>query len=428
MSDPETDGSHGPGSAPRSEVVTNPHALGQRLQEARSRRGLTQQEAADWLGVARTTVVAIEKGERRIRPGELIKVAQLYAVPVSDLVRERPATDDFNVQFRSLLRREDHPDRDLEEASLEFQRLCEDYLELERLCRAPFKRREPALYDSLLGGEVGIPAEQVGEELAITERNRLGLGDGPIGDLRDLLENDSGMRVFGMKLKSQLAAMFAYTDHLGGCIAVNRNHPRERRRVSLAHEYAHFLTNRYQPEFTILGRYQRLPAPERLANAFAVAFLLPETGLRPRFHAIQRARGGLAGVTPADLCNLADYYGVSLEALLLRLEDLRLLPPGTWERLRASGFKVREAQALLNLPGTRQEAEGLLPPRYQRLAAMAYELGELSEGQLARFLRTDRTTARGVVERLGTQEIVTDDGSVGDLSVDLGDAIGAGRE
>ena len=42
-----------------------PRRLGGRLQEARAARGLTQQDLADVLGLARTTITAIEKGERR---------------------------------------------------------------------------------------------------------------------------------------------------------------------------------------------------------------------------------------------------------------------------------------------------------------------------------------------------------------------------
>ena len=45
-----------------------PGILGQGLQKARRARGLTQQEVADSLELARTTVTALEKGERRIRP------------------------------------------------------------------------------------------------------------------------------------------------------------------------------------------------------------------------------------------------------------------------------------------------------------------------------------------------------------------------
>ena len=56
----------------------DPRGLGQRLQEARKARGITQQDVADSLSVARTTITALEKGERRIRPDELIQLAKLY--------------------------------------------------------------------------------------------------------------------------------------------------------------------------------------------------------------------------------------------------------------------------------------------------------------------------------------------------------------
>ena len=174
--------------------------------------------------------------------------------------------------------------------------------------------------------------------MAASERNRLGLGDGPILNLREVLESDVGLRVFYTELPSDLAGIFAYTEELGGCIAVNSRHPEERRRWSMAHEYGHFLTSRFRPELTILGRFERIPASERFADAFAAALLMPASGLRRRFYQISRAAEG--GVTAAEVCRMAHYYFVSVEAMMLRLEELRLLPGGTWERLRdrGSGF------------------------------------------------------------------------------------------
>ena len=86
---------------------------------------------------------------------------------------------------------------------------------------------------------------------------------------------------------------------------------------------------------------------------------------------------------------------------------------------------MREAQALLGLAGSRQQLEDIVPIRYQRLAASASQAGLLSEGQLAHFLRTGRVEAREIVQRLETQEIVTDDGATGDLSLDLAGTVGA---
>ena len=83
--------------------VIPPPRLGRRLQEARKARGLTQQEVADSLGFARTTVTALEKGERRTRPSELIQMARLYGRPVGDFVGRKEPVSDFAVQFRAAV-------------------------------------------------------------------------------------------------------------------------------------------------------------------------------------------------------------------------------------------------------------------------------------------------------------------------------------
>ncbi len=392
--------------------ATDPRELGRRLQEARKARGLTQQDAASHLGVARTTITALEKGERRIQPSELARLATLYARSIGELLRRGEPIEAFSVQLRAVLAPNAPVDTEVEPHTWDFQQLCENYLELEHLSGAALSQRYPAQYQ--IGG---IAPEDVAEDVAVAERNRLGLGDGPVLNLRDLLENDVGLRIFYMDLPSRVSAMFAYTERLGGCIAVNRKHPEERRRMSMGHDYGHFLTNRYRPEITFLGRYQRQPEHERFAETFARAFLMPAAGLSRRFNELQRSRKG--GVTAADLCILAYSYFVSVEALALRLEEIRLLPAGTWDRLKQAGFKVREAQALLQLR-PRPSADQKFPRRYLYLAIEAYERADLSEGQLARFLRADRIEARRLASELANDTVVSDDGTVGVLPLDLG--------
>lgn len=56
----------------------DPRDLGARLREARKVRGWTQQRAAQMLGVAQTTMAAIENGKRRIHAAELAWLSRLY--------------------------------------------------------------------------------------------------------------------------------------------------------------------------------------------------------------------------------------------------------------------------------------------------------------------------------------------------------------
>lgn len=389
----------------------DPKLLGQRLQESRKARGLTQQDVANELGVARTTVTALEKGERRIQPKDIIELAKLYGREVSDLVSGRRILGDFAVQFRASVVKAGHDQTELEQAIREFQKLCEDYLYLEKINDTPLPRAYPPEYSVY-----GLPPEEAAEGFASAERNRLGLGDAPIINLRELLENDVGIRVFYVRLPSRIAGMFTYSDELGGCIAINAAHPEERCRWTLAHEYGHFLTNRFRPEVSIMVAYERTPASERLGDRFAGAFLMPTSGIRRKFNDIARLRKGQ--ITPADLCRLANYYFVSVEALTRRLESLRSVPSGTWDRLQDRGFKVREAQNVLKLQ-PHLYLDQPLPLRYQFLAAEAYQQGKLTEGQLARLLRVDRVGARQIVQKLTHQPYVSEEGKVSSLAVDF---------
>ncbi len=385
-----------------------PRALGARLRETREARGLTQGEVAERLGVARTTMVAIEKGERRLKPEELIELAGIYERKVSELLQRGAPAEGFGVQLRGVLSPTAPVDSELLPHIEHLQHLCEDYVRLEEICQAPMRRRHPSEYEIR-----DVDPEMMAEDVANGERGRLGLGEGPLLNLRSMLESDVGLRVFQLELPSKVAGMFAFTERLGGCIAVNLCHPPERRRHSLGHEYGHFLTSRGQSEITLENRYRRVPASERFAEGFARAFLLPSSGLRRRYLELERERSG--GITYGDLCRLAHFYAVSLEAMTRRLEELRLIPSGTWERLRQERFSVREAQRLLRITPIWTDEE-LLPPRYVALAVEAWQLGELSEGQLARFLRTDRLGAREAVHEL---ERGANDGLDRDDSIDL---------
>ena len=393
--------------------ATDPRVLGRRLQAARKARHLTQQQVAESLAVARTTITALEKGERRTQPSELIQLARLYGRPVSQLVGPREYREDFSVQFRAAVAGAEtrHAQNELEQAIQSFQGLCEDYLYLERLNGGPIRRSYPSQY--LISG---VSPEVAAEDVASSERNRLGMGDGPILNLREILESDVGVRVFYTELPSRVAGLFAYTDDLGGCVAVNSRHPEERRRWSMAHEYGHFLASRFRSDVSILATYERVPAGERFADAFARCMLMPAVGLRRRFNEALRASGG--NVTVAEVYRLANYYSVSVPAMMLRMEELRLLPGGAWERLRDRGHRVREAREQLGLVSQSHD-DSRLPIRYQLLAVRAYEEGKLTEGEFAKILRVDRVSARRMVRRLTHSPDLLDEGKVGSLSLNL---------
>jgi Zn-dependent peptidase ImmA (M78 family)/transcriptional regulator with XRE-family HTH domain len=375
---------------PEALALNHPVLLA-RLKRAREDRAYSQERVAEYLGVARTTIVAIEAGQRQLQPHELVALAEMYDEPLEALLRSSPEPRPLAAQFRVAAGRMPEQ-RELREAARDLQRLGEDYLELESLLGLTNATSDPPAH--LL--HRGDPAVQ-GEQLAEEERRRLGLGDGPLPHLREVLENDARLRVFAMLLPSRIAGLFGYDAELGACVAINAQHRWERQRWSLAHEYAHFLTRRDIAEVTIrIDERQRIPAHERFADAFARNFLMSPAGVTRRWRS---AIADTGKPTAALLVQQADYWGVSFQAFCLHLESLKLLRSGALERFRARKFKVDEARELLAL-GTHEPDMRLLPRRFRLLAATAFSEGEISEERLAHLLREDRVTARRSVAAL----------------------------
>ena len=377
--------------------------LGELLQQARKKCGVTQADAAKIIDAARTTIVAIEKGERRLKPNELIKLARAYGRSISDFVQSRPIIQPFEVQFRAAYRRNEDEEEQINPSISHLEELCRNYLELEEIMDAPLPRIYPQEYEVS-----NMPIEAAAESIAIAERQRLGLGDSPIAHLRDILEQSVGLRIFYVKMPSKYSEVYSFDEKLGGCMAINANHPEERRRWSLAHGYLHFLAHRRKPVVDFDGQYQRLPESERLAEAFPKYFLMPTSSLLKQFNDMHRSHGKF---TPTNLFTLAHYYGVSVSALVYRLEDMGLLPSGTWDRLRDRGLKVRKVQQELGLEAIMQRTD-VTPIHYQHLAIEALDQGLITEGRFANFLDVDRLEARRIAEVLrehssGTLEDIT---------------------
>jgi Zn-dependent peptidase ImmA (M78 family)/transcriptional regulator with XRE-family HTH domain len=397
----------------------DPRILGEKLKSARTDRRLTQNDAADHLGVARTTLVAIEKGDRRITAKELVMLASLYGRPLSDWLSEKPASVPLVPQFRMPPRELNLGESEIRDAVSKLESLARDYAGLEGRTALPLVRRHPVPY-SYEGP--GITPEMRGEEVAAEERTRLGLGDGPIHDLRSVLEESVGLRVFYLDLPSVIGGIYAYSEDLGGCIAINRLHPAPRGVWSLAHEFGHFLSTRHAADVSLWnGAPWGRAAAEKFADSFAKNFLMPRTGVNRLLSEMVSAHG--KGVTAADVLTLAHQFRVSAEAIFRRLEELKRLPAGTWDSLR--GNRPDKARTTLGLPLTAREPvpgdhvahrralnglpltarEPVLPFRYRMMARNAYDAADsdMTESELAALLRMDRVAVRDELEVLRSQ-------------------------
>ena len=371
----------------------NPVEVGERLRVAREAAGITQAAAATDINVARTTLIAIEKGQRRVRIDELKKLARLYAMSVNALLRRESVHVDLVPRFRSLHTKDDVASN---EAAQLMTDLAEAEVELENLLGIKRTRNYPP-ERPILTGNVQTQADGAALEL----RQWLGLGTGPVRDILSLLEFEIGIRVYIRKLNARVSGLFAYDEALGACILINANHPRARRSQTAAHELGHFISTRKAPEVLHVDKIET-SREERYANVFARSFLTPARAVMQRF---QEVTAGSLRLTRRHVIVLSHAFGVSREAMVRRLEELRLTKDGTWDWFQANGgITDDQAREVLGdlIPTDTVKAEAIRPTtlRLNLMATEARRQDLLSEGQLARLLNLDRVELRKILDEV----------------------------
>jgi len=382
--------------------------LGERLADARKRAKKNQADVADAIGVARTTLVAIEKGERRPSNAELVRLADVLDTSVHDLLRETLVRTEISPRFRTRFG-VDKKAGPVSEAVERLRVFGARYVELERL-RNKSTHRVPARLETLRTYRLDPDVPQgrlddrlAGEDAARTIRNMFGLGDEPALYLDERLESEAGLRIFYLDgLPAKLAAFLIWSDDIGPCVAINADHPAAKQRWSLVHETGHLLRD---PEAgDVLDDSDSLTHSEEIfPESFTWEFLLPAAGVQKRF--ADKCRAG--EFTPIDLYALARHFEVSFQAMALRLEDLRLLKRGTYDKISKSQIRPRDLAR--HAPPQQSVPRHKLPERYVDLAVWAYDQELLSEGELAEYLDTDIASAREIFQR--RQKLQLEDGS-----------------
>ena len=374
-----------------------PADVGERLRIAREAAGISQANAAAAIDIARTTLIAIEQGQRRVRIDELQQMARLYRTSVNALLRQEAIQVDLTPRFRKLISASDGAAdsatkllEDLAKAEVELENL----LGIKRVHNYPSER-------PILPGDVRAQAEQDAAEL----RQRLGLGLSPVSDIITLLEMELGVRVYIRRLDGRLSGLYAYDDMLGPCMLLNANHPKDRRAQSAAHETGHFISTRREPEL-LPSHATGNSREERYADAFGRAFLTPMRALSQKFAEVT---AGSDRLTRRHVIVLAHFFGVSREAIVRRLEELALVKPGTWDWFQANGGitdeQSRQILGDLALPDAHKaDADRPTTLRLNLLAEQVYRKGLLSEGQLARLLNVDRVELRAMLAGAESEE------------------------
>jgi Zn-dependent peptidase ImmA (M78 family) len=328
---------------------------------------------------------------------ELQKLATAYHTSANAILRREAVHLDLVPRFRKLPGSSDDA---VERATRLLNDLVRAELELENALGIRRARNYPP-ERPILPGDIRTQAEQDAQEL----RDWLGLGPGPVTDIVSILDLQLGIRVYVRPLDPKVSGLFAYDDAAGACILLNANHPHERLTQSGAHETAHVVSTRREPE--VLTEDERFASrEERYANIFQRCFLTPGRAVRQHFAEIT---AGQSYLTRRHIILLAHTFGVSREAMVRRLEELKLAREGTWDWFVANGGITDDQarQVLGNLPDRQinaARAQGVLPPRLALLDREAWKKEIYSEGQLARLLQLNRHEIRGVLDGAEKEE------------------------
>lgn len=378
----------------RIELQVRPEVLGARLKSARTLNKLTQDAAAQKLGFARTTVVAIEAGKRQISAEEIRAFAELYNITEGELLAGSRQPLDMEVKFRAVGGLDELNQNQIIVGTL-LNRLAASVVEIESMVGVSLPRMD---FPSVVVTR-DEPIDQQAEDAALSIRQRLGLGLGPISDLLAIMESDLGLRVFERPLPSEIGGAVVFDEAHGGFVLLNSNHPLAKRRLTAAHEVCHPLLRKAGLAI-IFADDNYEDREDRFCDAFARALLMPAVSVRRKAIELKNLAGEF---TVRHLLMMAIYFNVSIEAMARRLEALDIVPRGLTDSLKDRGLGMQHLEEVKKELGG-EPVTSQFTPRLLLLVGVAYDRELLSEQQIARKLDLDLVTVRTMLADVSRSE------------------------
>lgn len=166
-------------------------------------------------------------------------------------------------------------------------------------------------------------------------------------------------------------------------ILINANHARGRQHFTIAHELYHlYVQETFEVHYCNPGSIYS-SKQEKEADFFSSLFLMPEIGIKSMLPEEELSQNE---VSMASLLKLEHFFGVSRNALLVRLSALRLISKNRFNQLKEMPV-IRSAREYgydisLYLPGN----DGLVLGDYGVKAKILFDKELISEGHYIELL------------------------------------------
>ena len=347
-----------------------------RLAQAREAAGLSLADATRKLNFKHYQILSsIEKGTRNVNANELISMARLYGRSLDYFFEAKVPSEPVLLWRRTA-------GSDIRNEQQQFLVFLENYSRLENLLG--LKRRWKEILTNLDRDDFAENGFETSETLGTDIHRRLDLGSRPACNLLNILENTLRFKVIHLGLGDGLSGASIVDSALGVGVLINANDAPWRRNFDLAHELFHIITwNIFSHEE--IGDGSRKTKPEQYADSFAASLLLPKEHLLAALKEIAVNQE----LKLVDIIELAKEFGVSSEAILWRLVNLKKIKKSQVEKILADPeFRNLDRDLRRGLYAEQQPEK--FPHRYVSLACRCLMEGKISRGVFAEYMEIDR--------------------------------------
>jgi Zn-dependent peptidase ImmA (M78 family)/transcriptional regulator with XRE-family HTH domain len=298
-----------------------PGFVGQRLREAREARELTAVALADLVGVTRQAVSQYENGLQTPAPEVMRRITEVVRLPYHFFLAP-PRQEERDIIFYRSLASATKASRLRAERRYGWLRDVAHYLRA--YVRLPAVEFPPCTFGEDPRFVTDADIENVAEE----SRRFWGLKDHSISNMVWLVENHGGL-VGRIELGSEKLDAFSQWNREESTpyfVLGSDKESAARSRYNLAHELGHVLIHRNVSK-DLFEDKPIFKAIEAQAHRFAGCFLLPESTFGAEF--IRRP-------SLDHFCSLKSKWKVSIQLMIMRCADLRIISADDKTRLFAS--------------------------------------------------------------------------------------------